>query len=815
MEEKSIEVKETLCETKESILDKQTNNLITIEELFKGDYFYRIPEYQRGYSWNKEFDDLWKDIQKVYNINSSRTSESSKYYHYTGMLTFEKIDNLSNENLDGKTAFYIVDGQQRLTSIVIIINSILNRLSDKIQSEYKGLLKKMEAGEPVYRLLNSKSKTADFDFLEKHVYKKEQIEIVDNQYQYNIKYVIASIDEKLKNLTEDELKDYLTIILQNLKFNIYFVEEGFDVRVTFETMNNRGKPLTNLELLKNRLMYLTRFFDFDPKYKRVSNSLKENIEKKWKNIYSNLSFNLEKFDTTEKFKTNKIKEQDDDFLRAHWILYGHLDKTRKNKYIESLLNETFSIDNPKGEFSKYIENLKSGIEDEENPITKYIESLERYSRYWKIIHKCEMKSSGREEKLLKNLSRLPAIFYLKVAVLGIAASSLNEEQKISIYEKLENFVFINKLIAQDRNDMSYLVTAIKQFIENDNFDVAWKNFETVLAEKRKTLQSAIDDFVKHINDSANYFYDWNGIRYLLYRYEEEKEPSTEKENNLWNQGRNFSIEHILPQKGAKNAYWRLAFGDKVDDKKVINAIGNLIPLKQGSENSTVSNYSYPTKIGRNSEDKQFTYIHGTGIARSIANKFKHWQLKNVYERSSKMLDWICENWFEGQWKVTDKEWIDIRAKLIGFEVNGYEVTDEDLEKEYENIKDTEKGSQNKELDKKSITYKGYTLSHNEKKLAYLKNQIKYRFKKEDGKIQSIIFGILENESRYWIYLSIKDKKIEAKKLADGGKVENIKVEKLVDKIEEFLKDLIEYVCKNYGIVQEELEIIKFEEKSKE
>ena len=71
-----------------SILDKdnQENNLINLRTLFSNDYFYRIPDYQRGYSWNKEFEDLWNDIIRLYH------SENKERMHYMGMLTLDELD---------------------------------------------------------------------------------------------------------------------------------------------------------------------------------------------------------------------------------------------------------------------------------------------------------------------------------------------------------------------------------------------------------------------------------------------------------------------------------------------------------------------------------------------------------------------------------------------------------------------------------------------------------------------------------------------------------------------------------------------------
>ena len=57
-----------------------------------------------------------------------------------------------------------------------------------------------------------------------------------------------------------EIEKLFIKLTQRLKFNIYNIDDDFNVFIAFETMNNRGKRLSNLELLKNRLIYLTTLF---------------------------------------------------------------------------------------------------------------------------------------------------------------------------------------------------------------------------------------------------------------------------------------------------------------------------------------------------------------------------------------------------------------------------------------------------------------------------------------------------------------------------------------------------------------------------
>ena len=74
-------------------------------------------------------------------------------------------------------------------------------------------------------------------------------------------------------------------ITLQLMFNIHEIEDDYDVFVAFETMNNRGKKLTNLELLKNRLIYLTTLYDTDKLDAMDKAELRKQINDAWKEVY--------------------------------------------------------------------------------------------------------------------------------------------------------------------------------------------------------------------------------------------------------------------------------------------------------------------------------------------------------------------------------------------------------------------------------------------------------------------------------------------------------------------------------------------------
>jgi len=87
------------------------SKLQSLVEIFN-QKFFRIPDYQRGYSWGEEqLDDFWDDLE---NLKPNK-------FHYTGLLTVESIDKKNIESLEkwhddkGLKAYYIIDGQQNFS----------------------------------------------------------------------------------------------------------------------------------------------------------------------------------------------------------------------------------------------------------------------------------------------------------------------------------------------------------------------------------------------------------------------------------------------------------------------------------------------------------------------------------------------------------------------------------------------------------------------------------------------------------------------------------------------------------------------------
>jgi uncharacterized protein with ParB-like and HNH nuclease domain len=140
-------------------------------------------------------------------------------------------------------------------------------------------------------------------------------------------------------------------------FNVYELQEELDVFVVFETMNNRGKPLSKLELLKNRLIYLSTLLP-DSTKEQDRDALRRNINDAWKTVYEFLG------------REKDYPLDDDDFLRAHWIMYFTYARDEAGKFASFLLDNHFTADRagsgklPINELQRYVTQrakLRTGV----------------------------------------------------------------------------------------------------------------------------------------------------------------------------------------------------------------------------------------------------------------------------------------------------------------------------------------------------------------------------------------------------------------------------------------------------------------------
>ncbi len=244
--------------------------LQSLSKLFSARIF-RIPDYQRGYAWKeRHVRDFWSDIER---LEENRN-------HYVGVITLEDVpahvvDRWSTDSWLVKSRrfdpFYIVDGQQRLTTAILLIWSIIKALGRKkratkicfqsvpeIVNDY--IYTSKDGGLTRSYIFGYEIDNPSYEYLKREIFEEpssSDFDIQETVYTQNLQAALKFFSSKLRRASVARLESLYDKVTQRLMFNTFRITSDIDVHITFETMNNRGKQLSTLELLKNRLIFLT------------------------------------------------------------------------------------------------------------------------------------------------------------------------------------------------------------------------------------------------------------------------------------------------------------------------------------------------------------------------------------------------------------------------------------------------------------------------------------------------------------------------------------------------------------------------------
>ncbi|WP_216636435.1 HNH endonuclease family protein [Endozoicomonas ascidiicola] len=418
-------------------------------------------------------------------------------------------------------------------------------------------------------------------------------------------------------------------LTQKLKFNLYEIDEEIDVFVTFETMNNRGKPLTSLELLKNRLIYLSTLFkDNDGR-----DQLRVNINDAWKTMYEYLGKNPE------------APLDDDLFLRNHWTMYFKYTRRKGDDYIKFLLDEKFNARN-----ITHPKNADDEIQIEE--ISEYVKSLQQSVVCWFYMHNPyhaqENQLTDTQKLWLSRLDRL-SFRSFKPLILSAFVSKQDPEMIRKLLEAAERYNFTLFNLSQRRANTgdTEFFTLSRELLTGS------KSIEEVVATIDGWINYYYDPerFLANIEEKyelgGDGFYYWDGIRYFLYEHEqwlrEKRKQATSKlswEVLKTNKKDHVTLEHIFPQT-PDNAYWIDRFGHLNEQEKraLTHSLGNLLPLSR-SKNSSLQNDSFPQKV--NNGDG-VGYYNGSVSENEVAQN-QDWTPVEILNRGLELLGFMEQRW---------------------------------------------------------------------------------------------------------------------------------------------------------------------------
>lgn len=641
----------------------------------------RIPDYQRGYSWtSKHLTDFWNDIQQL---------EEGKN-HYTGVLTLENVPHEVQNRWDDDLwiirsknyqPYYVVDGQQRITTALILIQAILEQMKEKQVLNYftKDEIKKQyifeskDGGISRSYVFGYEKDNPSYEFLKMSIFNEQSDRhstAEETIYTHNLRTAKNFFAEKLQALSLGQIENSFQKLTQRLLFNIYAISDDIDVCVAFETMNNRGKPLSALELLKNRLIYLSTRLNVELTEK---DRLRSAINECWKTVYHYLG------------KNKNCPLDDDDFLRRHFFLYfslrdhaslvtlEHNDKKSSEESIrydmivnhsryhddrakELLLDNIFTVRHVDQDLSTRTHKLSL------DNINEFSLSIKHNVRiYYQLFNPQDANLEKEEATLLEQHYRLGEDYNMQfiMALYTWPERIVSTATRMQILRLLEQFRFIRKLLSRDALNSSSLDT-LQLAHKLINKDISPAGVLTQLKSAAKAILKLISSpsEIGHWARKPLGYYGWTGIRYFLYEYEQ-KLMLQSKTNRVKLRWENFlplsqrglsleswspnydSIEHIYPQKVSHDS-WKTAFGRySVKQRNVLKqSLGNLLPLSN-PKNSSLSNKSFQEKRG--TADNRVGYAYGSYSENEIA-LLSDWTAEEIRNRGVRLLEFMEERW---------------------------------------------------------------------------------------------------------------------------------------------------------------------------
>lgn len=685
----------------------------SLDSLFK-EKIFRIPDYQRGYAWQREqLKAFWEDLVNL----------SDRRSHYTGVLTLKQIaasdvTERANEYwlVDDHSyqVYHIVDGQQRLTTFIVFLQALVDFVKSLPENQGKSdetiyLTDSLNLAALQNRFLFKTKPTGDqfrtykfgytednpsYDYLRYRILGEAGSgSVQETFYTLNLSNAKTYFDGQLREMHAqagmEGIQDVYKKLTKRFLFNEYVIKDEFDVFVAFETMNNRGKKLSDLELLKSRLIYLTTLYtdeELDPASRK---SLRDTINDAWKEVYKQLG-------------RNKSKPlNDDEFLRAHWILYYKYSRKTGYDYIRFLLDEQFTPQRIHKKIEKEVE-LELAVEQRSGPdfeddeldaeeedavaettsiltadlspteIRDYVRSLKECAAHWFNSYYPHMADgmADEERRWIEALNRV-GMTYFRPLLMAVLKSVKDEAERIRVFQRIERFIFLmfrtTTVRANYRSSEFYIAARAADRGELSPTGIGNKLDEALKSLFHDEGQLRTTDFqnllFKKFQDGSGY-YSWSGLRYFLYEYElslldDSRQKKVDWSDLLKTDRDKISIEHIYPQTATEA--WAESFAAiPVENRPYFNGtLGNLL-LLASSINSSLQNDSFAAKKHpkRDADGKKLRNGYSDGSHSEIeVSANESWGPDQIRDRGLKLLKFLEKRW---EVKIKDED----REKLL-------------------------------------------------------------------------------------------------------------------------------------------------------
>lgn len=476
-----------------------------------------IPIYQRTYSWRlKECEQLWKDIIRT-------GKDDSIPAHFVGSIVYVEKGLYSVSKLP---RLLVIDGQQRLTTLQLLIAALCNFIKekqsktelnpDKLTSYY--LLNDKEEGEEKYKLILTQS---DKNTLIKILENRELTEDDSNILKENYEFFKEQMSKNDLNIIHKGISKLIMI-------DVSLDRDKDNPQLIFESLNSTGLELTQADLIRNYIL-----MDLE--------------QSKQEELYNNYWYLIEK-----SFSHSENSALFDRFMRDYLtIKLGRIPTIR----------EIYS------EFKQHSAKFD---------VKELIEEIYEFSKYYVNIT-LEKEPDEDIKKVFSDINELKVDvsypFILSVYQ-DYVKNKINKDNLLEILQLIESYVFRRAICGVPTNSLNKTFATLYKEIDQKNY------LESIKA--RIILQ----DSYRRIPDDMEFkqellikdVYNFRNRNYILRKLENhDRKELVDVES--------YTIEHIMPQNPRLSEDWKRDLGDKWKEiqKVYIHTVGNLTLTGYNSE----------------------------------------------------------------------------------------------------------------------------------------------------------------------------------------------------------------------------------------
>ncbi len=580
----------------------------------------RIPFFQRGYVWNIEnWDDILTDLL---DFNKS---------HFLGSLILKQLEKQTGKSKE----VLIIDGQQRLTTLSVLLRALYNSFDADTQNNSEASIKnylffkKNQTDKEFFvKIEHSKIDKKYFQKVIKNEVTQDEYDaiVVENPVtktsskHSKVLQCFKYFTEKLMTIDVNKRLELFNRLLdqENKILVIIDLSEKEDEQAIFDTINSSGVRLSSADIIKNALFQ--KALDLFDNTEEVETLYTEN----WQNIFLLDEEAINFWDTTR--TTGRLmRDNIEILLHSVAVIKGVFDPDKHTlsdlsnlyKSYLSKVNKT-DLEAFIQEFSKYAKLFREKIQVF-NASTLFTYN-DNYSRLSHILSVCEISTFH------------PYILFL------LYKYEHHESKLFEELKKIEQFVIRRMITKSETKSYNKMC---KEFIKDSS------------AIDEKILEQTNGDILNGLSSISNKNATLLLFWVELYRRAKDNRQSV-KELKY-----NYSLEHIMPQKWEE--YWSKVdvvdsasniISDPEEAKKERNSkiysIGNMT-LLNSSLNTSIRNYEFSRKIEGEARKRGIRYYADLGITRfDILDVYDRgdqvWDEKKIIDRTANLANDIITMW---------------------------------------------------------------------------------------------------------------------------------------------------------------------------